>query len=199
MRDLFEKTTLVITLLGLIMLKNLYLPLFFAFVSSAFIACSSIDSSAAIIQAKKDIMIEVKKALILKEKAEQHFQNIFQDEYEAKKQICLNVLKNIANSSEFTSTLEHVTDEQIQLLTQEMIPYNNIISPPSIYPLQEKLEQELALASFNTQEEQLFNILYVVFAVISGTKLLLNKLDIAENQLHTQCTTLPATDSISQA
>ena len=118
------------------MLKNAYLSTAFALLSCAPITYASENISQAI----KDIMLEVKTALIFKDKAEKHFQDALSDAYEITKQRCLSVLKIIASSPEFTSTLEQVTDEQVRLIAKEMVKYNDIIVDPSAYPLEQKVE-----------------------------------------------------------
>jgi hypothetical protein len=177
------------------MLKNAYLSVILALLSCAPIAYASEN----IAQAKNDIMLEVKTALILKEKAEKHFQEALQDTYETIKQRCLAVLKIIAVSSEFTSTLEQVTNEQARLIVQDMVKYNDIIINPSAYPLEQKVEAELSLAALNEQEEQLFNVFYVVFAIISGSKMLINKLELMEKEYNSEFKALNAIDHVSQS
>jgi hypothetical protein len=177
------------------MLKNAYLSLAFALLSCAPIAYASENISQAI----KDIMLEVKTALILKDKAEKHFQDILSDTYETTKQRCLAVLKIIASSPEFASTIEQVTDEQARLIAKEMVKYNDIIIDPSAFPLEQKVEAELSLAAFNNQEEQLFNIFYVVFAIIHGSKILVNKLKLIEKEYNFEHAAVNPTDHVSQA
>ncbi len=174
------------------MLKNIYCAITFAFLSCAPIAHASTGINTAITTAIKDIMLEVKTALILKEKAEKHFQNILQDTYEAKKEQCLAVLKIIAASPEFISTLEQVTDEQARLITQDMILYNDIIVDPTVFPLQQKVEIELSLVAFDKQEKELFNVFYVVFSIINGSKMLIDK-------LHSELEALNSTDHVYQS
>src|SRR5438876_11074328 len=162
MRDLLLINTLLLTLFRTHMLKNAYLSTAVALLSCAPITYASENISQAI----KDIMLEVKTALIFKDKAEKHFQDALSDAYEITKQRCLSVLKIIASSPEFTSTLEQVTDEQVRLIAKEMVKYNDIIVDPSAYPLEQKVEAELTIAALNEQEEQLFNVFYVVFAIV---------------------------------
>ena len=186
------------------MLKTTYFSLSLALLSCTPLICHTptLEQSDAIkvmARAKSDIMLEIHTALTLKEKAEKHFQEIFQDSYETKKQKCLDLLKIIAASPEFSSTLEQVTDHQVQLIVREMALYNNIVIDPSLYPLEKKVEAELSLAHFNPQEAQLFNVLYIVFAIIRGTKMLIHKLQIVAQQLDAQANPLDTPTSSSQA
>lgn len=177
------------------MLKNAYLSAILALLSCTPIAYAFQNFA----QAKNDIMLEAKTALILKEKAEKHFQEVLQDRYETIKQRCLAVLKIIAASSEFTSTLEQVTNEQARLIVQDLVKYNDIIINPSAYPLEQKVEAELSFAALNEQEEQLFNVFYVVFAIISGSKMLINKLELIEKEYNSEFKALNAIDHVSQS
>jgi hypothetical protein len=174
------------------MLKKIYLSAAFTFLSCTPMAHASTDINTVIATAIKDIMMEAKTAFMLMEKAEKHFQNILQDAYATKKEQCLAVLKIIAESPEFISTLEQVTDEQVRLITQDMVAYNDIVVDPTAFPLQKKVETELSLAAFDAQQEELFNIFYVVFAIISGSKMLTNK-------LNSDLEALNATDHVSQS
>jgi len=173
------------------MLKNIYLSAAITFLSCVPMANASTHINTVIATAIKDIMLEAKTAFALLEKAEKHFQDILQDTYAIKKEQCLAVLRIIAASPEFVSTLEQVTDEQVRLIIQDMVAYNDIIVDPTAFPLQQKVEVELSHVAFDAQQEELFNIFYVVFAIISGSKTLINKLN-AEREA------LSATDHVSQ-
>ena len=171
------------------MLKNTCLSLTFALLSCAsqetVMAAEFMSSTkAAMIEtinaAKTDIMLEKKTALMIKEQAEKHFQNVLGDTYKTKKQKCLQVLENIASSDEFSSTLEQVTDEQARLITQDMVAYNDIVVDPSAYSLEQKVATEISLAGFSEEEESLFNVFYVVFAIVRGTTMLIEKLEHIE-------------------
>lgn len=160
------------------MLKNLCLSATIALLSFATI----MPSNTHIAGAKADIMIEMKTAWLLHARAEKHFQDILQDQYESTKLQCLQALSIIASSPEFASTLEQVTDAQVKLITQDMVKYNDIVVEPSAFPLEQKVKEVLKLAAFDETTAQLFNVFYVVFAITQGSKMLLEKLELATNQ-----------------
>lgn len=160
------------------MLKNTYLSATVALLSFAAI----MPSNSHIADAKADIMLEMKTAWLLHEKAEKHFLSLLQDQYEATKLQCLQALSIIASSPEFVSTLEQVTDTQVKLITQDMIKYNDIVVEPAAFPLEQKVKDVLKLAAFDETAAQLFNVFYVVFAITQGSKMLLEKLELATNQ-----------------
>lgn len=136
-----------------------------------------------IISTRKDIMLEMQLALIVNQKARKHFQESLLNDYETIQELCMDTLNTIIISPEFATTIEQVTDEQIDLIINQMVQYNDIIIDPSAHPLEQKIKNELSLAHFDEKTEQLFNVFYVVFATIYGGKMLLEKLAIKEKQL----------------
>lgn len=162
------------------MLKNLCISTTIALLSFATI----MPSNTHIASAKADIMLEMKTAWLLYERAEKHFQSILQDQYESAQLQSLQALAIIASSPEFATTLEHVTDAQVKLITQDMVKYNDIVVEPSAFPLEQKVKDVLELAAFDETTEQLFNLFYVVFAITQGSKMLLEKLELATNQVN---------------
>lgn len=133
--------------------------------------------------AKKDILFEIKLALELKNRAERHFRQLLQEAYEPTKQACLKVISTIAESPEFAITLAGVTDEQVALIVDELVNFNDIIVDPSAYPLEKRVDQELELVDFEPCIEQFFNTLYVPYVVARGSRLLLERLELAREKL----------------
>lgn len=131
---------------------------------------------------KKDIIFEMKLATLLQEKSEKNYKNILPD-YEDIKADCLKLLLNIALSTEFITTIEQVTNEQLNLIVDNLINYNDITIDPSFYPLEQKIKDVLVVAKFDEQKEQIFNIFYLVYAILRGSQTLLRKLKIKERQL----------------
>lgn len=144
--------------------------------------------------AKRDIMLEMKLALSLKEKAEKHLQNLLLNNYESAKGACLQLLRDIALSPEFIATVEQVTNDQLDLIVNNLVNYNDIIIDPSFYPLEQKVKNELALAGFDAQKEQMFNVFYVVYSMVRGSQTLLRKLKIKEKELTAELQELQALD-----
>lgn len=182
------------------MLKKLFLSAAFALFPLTVLTqdtdrIAQITSTIAhIADAKKDIMLEAQTALMLSQRAEKHFQEIFQDTYESATQTCLHALGAIANSSEFTTTLEQVTDEQTILIIEQMAQYNDLLIDPSAYPLEQKVKNVISVAAFDDKQEQLFNVYYVVYAIINGTKMLITKLEVKEKELIGELAALQATN-----
>lgn len=151
--------------------------------------------------AKNDIIFELNLALTLLKRSEEHFSAFFADQYPSVKQACLQLLSSIVSSPEFATTLAKVTDEQLILIVEHMIDYNDIIIDPSAYPLEQKVNDALANAAFDEPTNQLFNVLYVAYAIARGSRILLEKLEIARKKLVTDLerASLPAADQAIQA
>jgi len=180
------------------MLKKLYLLAAFATLSFA-LSAETIDriitiqnNLAHIAQEKNTIRFEMKTALLLQRKAETHFHELLQENYQSTKDQCLALLSTIMTSTEFTTTLEQVTNAQTTLIAVDNAKFNNITIDSIAFPLEQKVKDDLVLAAFDEQTEQLFNILYVVFVVIRGSKMLIEKLEIKENELTAELAALQA-------
>ena len=152
------------------------------------------QSLAHIAQETKAIMLEVQMALTLGTRAEKHFQEILQDIYQSTKEQCLALLSTITASAEFTSTIDQVTDTQLALIVEENAQFDDIIIDSAAFPLEQKIKDELAAAAFDGHTQQLFNVFYVVYAVIHGSKTLLEKLELKKNELTVELEALQAAD-----
>lgn len=141
---------------------------------------------------KNAIRFEMKTALLLQKKAETHFRELLQENYQSAKEQCLALLSTILASTEFTTTIEQVTNDQTTLITVNNACFNDLIVDPTAFPLEQKLKDELSLVSFDDHHKQLFNVLYTVFTIIRGSKILLEKLAVKENELMSQLASLQA-------
>ena len=109
------------------------------------------------------------------------------------------MLIRIIASPEYTTTLEQVIDTQVQLITQEMMHYNDIIIDPSAYPLGQRINDELSLAGFDEDTQQLFNVFYVTVVVLCGSKVLTAKLAAKKQAFIAERDALQVADQVTQA
>ncbi len=143
-----------------------------------------------IAQEIKAIYSELSLALSFLERGEQHFQEQLGDDYEPRKQRAMDVLKTILESPEFATTVQQVTDEQVMLIVDQLVNFNDIIIDPSAFPLEQKIENELKAAAFDEQMQQIFNIFYVALVTKRGVEMLLEKLAIRSHELMAERGTL---------
>jgi hypothetical protein len=136
------------------------------------------------------IYAELSLALSFMERGEQHFQEQLGDDYLPCKQRAMDVLRTILESPEFASTVQQVTDEQVELIADQLINFNDIIIDPSVFPLEQKIENELKAAAFDEQMQQIFNIFYVAFVTKRGVEMLLEKLAVRSDALAIELETL---------
>jgi hypothetical protein len=141
------------------------------------------DVFTHIAQAKKDIMAELKQVTTLLERSEDHFGELFADHYETTKQTCLYLLNDLLESPEYATSFEQATQEQFDLITDQMVNYNDIMLDPSQYPLEQKLKAVLKEASLDEQTKQLFNVFYITVSTILNAKCLCGKLEAKEKEL----------------
>lgn len=144
------------------------------------------DSIKHIKQEIKAVMLERKFALEFFKKIEGHFQNILKDSYQEAKLNCLRLLNTILESNEFAITFEQVTNEQRDYICDKLVKFNDLLINPSVYPLAKKIDDELLVSGFDDTTAQLFNSFYVVAAIIIGTKMLLEKLEVRIQELNVQ-------------
>ena len=111
----------------------------------------------------------------------------------------MDIVATVAQSPEFTVTLAAVTDEQVALIVDELVNFNDLIVDPSVYPLEKRVDEELDKAAFNPQLEHFFNTLYVPYVIARGSRILLEKLDLAQEQLIVERDSLQATDQAIQS
>ncbi len=180
------------------MFKKLYLSAAFTTLSFALSTqttdrVATIQNSIAhIAQETKAVMKELKIALVLADRAETHFKETLKDSYFPVREKCIALLNTIAASPEFISTIEQVTDAQAAFIVETNMQYEQFEVDPSAFPLQQKVDVELALASFDKPTEQAFNVFYVVLAVMTGSKTLIQKLELRKNELEAELSTLQA-------
>jgi hypothetical protein len=187
------------------MLKNIYLSAALVFLPLTTFTqgtdrTSQINATLAhIAQAKKDIMFEAQTAGTLSRRAEGHFEEVLQDNYKSATKACLRAFKTIFASSEYATTLEKVTDEQVKFIIEYLVKYNDIVIDPSKYPLEQKVQKVVSAAKFSNQEEQLFNVYYVVYTITLGAQMLIKKLELQEKKLIAELEALQSTIQANQA
>jgi hypothetical protein len=147
----------------------------------------------------KAIVLELRTLLSLVERSDNHFREQFKDNYPSTKEKCLAVLNTIAMSPEFTTTIEQITDRQVELIIEHNGNFNDIVTDPNKFPLEKKVKHELALQAFDQPTEQLFNVLYLAITITHGSKILLEKLAIKKNDLLVERTHLQPADEVVAA
>ena len=173
------------------MFKKTVLLAAFSIVSFAPLAASTDEIAtlknnlASIAKAKTDCLVEFKYAVTLAQKTDEHFKKTLAENYESCRKQALSLLNTVINSNEFTITLNAVTDLYITEIVNENIHFNDIITDPSAYPLEETIDVILKKASpkLDKDAEQLFNIYYVTTAITRSSQMIMKKLNDKELEL----------------
>jgi hypothetical protein len=183
------------------MFKKLCLSLTFAALSASSAQCSDGTTAPSDLidhmdQQKRAIVLEIKKIMIVSEKAIPHMKTLLGDKYEQLTSEITAVVNNIITSEEFNVSINHFTDYQLNHIVEKGLCYNDIGYPEIAYPIFKKIDDELtkAFPSLDQQTEQLFNIFYVTIANYRGGKLLLEKLALKEAELQQELLALEASD-----
>ena len=142
-----------------------------------------------------EIVLEMKTALMLADRAEEHFKNELKQNYASAKEKCISLLTAISTSPEFATTIEQVTDAQATFIVEKNMQYKQFSAYPSDFSLEQKVDSERAIAALDQPTEQLFNIFYVTWAVITGSKMLIKKLELKKAELEAELRTLQAQTS----
>ena len=145
-------------------------------------------------QEKAAIMLEMKLAFLLKDRAESFFKTLLQDSYNKIRKDAIQIINSIILSPEFRETTDQVTTHQTELIVNNMTKFNDIIIDPSAFSLENKVNDEIAYNAFDEQSQQIFNIFYLVFASTTGSALLIKKLEAKESELLAELETLQAID-----
>jgi hypothetical protein len=173
------------------MFNKLYLSLALAALSIAPLnQCSNSkvatnDIISHIDQQKGAIVLEIKKTMIVSEKAIEHMKATLGNEYEQLALEVTRVINSIITSEEFSTSLNKVTDYQVTCIMNNGMHFDDINYDPQDYSINQKISDELtkAFPSLDQQTEQLFNIFYVTVANYRGGKLLLEKLSSKQKEL----------------
>jgi len=147
---------------------------------------------ARITQAETDSILELKNTTTIANHAIQHFQNKLGEAYPTTKTYIASLLNIIIQSDEFITTLNEVTDLYISLILNQHMNFNDIIIDSTNYPLEDKINAILAQTNpaLDEQSIQMFDMFYVVIAVIKSAELFCKKLEIKENELLTELAAL---------
>jgi hypothetical protein len=173
------------------MFKNVYLSATFALFSLS-MSAQSIDRINAIqntlqhiAQEKNTIMLNLKETLVFGNKALAYMQNKLNDAYESLTSQVSQVINIITKSEEFNYSINEVTNLQTMYIVDRNMHFDDITYDPADYPLDAAIDRQItkSFPSLDEDTNQLFNIHYVIHATITGSKMLLEKLELKSQEL----------------
>lgn len=182
------------------MLKNLSLSLLLFIVPIA--TCTPNFDRIATIKSTLDHIKEERKSIVLilqtnvsaGNKAMMLMKNTLQADLQSQLSRVNEAIKSIAQSNEFISTVNQVTDHMATEIVDNLKKYDSISINSDDYPLKDTVNGVVdhAFCADDENALQLFNISYVIGANIYCTTLLLKKLELRNEELLAEISTVEA-------